>query len=128
MVNVTGAYSQCHGCAQILSVNHTQSMSPVQFVNVTGAERQAFLYLLREWSMSRVHTDTECKSHSVNVTGANCQCHGCIQILCVNHTQSMSRVQIVNVTGAETQAFLYLLRGWSMSRVHIVNVTGAHRY
>ena len=95
--------------------------------------------------MSRVRTDTECKSHSVNVTGANCQCHGCIQILCVNHTQSMSRVHISQCPGCtigcvdtglmsalygfgqchECISILKVYHTQSMSRMQIVNVTGA---
>ena len=56
------------------------------------------------------------------------QCHGCIQILCVNHTQSMSLVQIVNVTGADAQLGGELYRVGQCQGCRLVNVTGAHKY
>ena len=72
-------------------------------VNDTSDERQAFLHLLIERSMTPMHFG---------------QWHKCIW-LSVNHTQwSMTRMHLVNDTNAETQAFLYLLRGWSMTPMH----------
>ena len=68
---------------------HINNGCKSQSVNVTGAVE----------SMSRVHMNTECISHSVNVTGADGQCHGCTSILSVNHTQSMSLVQLSQCHG-----------------------------
>ena len=85
LVNVTGAEKSMEW------VHHIDTKCISHSVNDTGAEK----------SMTWVHhIDTKCISLSVNVTGADSQCHGCISILSVNHTQSMSQVQIVNVMGA----------------------------
>ena len=80
--------------------------------------------------MSWVHINTECISHSVNVTDADSQCHGC------RHTirwgalgdWSMSQVQMVNVTGADTQLGGELYRDGQCHGCRLVNVTGAHQY
>ena len=56
------------------------------------------------------------------------QCHGCTSILSVNHIQSMSQVQMVNVTGADTQLGGELYRVGQCQGCRLVNVTGAYEY
>ena len=132
-VNDTNAFGQWHEC-RLLSVDHTQwSMTRMHLVNDTNAsdwvcitligqwhkfilvndtnaETQAFLYLLRGWSMTPMHFG---------------QWHKCIW-LSVNHTQwSMTRMHLVNDTNAVRQAFLHLLIERSMTPMHLVNDTNA---